>query len=53
MVGTRQPDAGVLYPHSDLALRHGAGVERETPSPEEAYAPFPDTRDESYPGVLG
>jgi uncharacterized cupin superfamily protein len=53
MVGTRQPDTRLLYPRSELALRHSAGVERETPSPEEAYAPFPDARDEPYPGVLG
>jgi hypothetical protein len=31
---------GHVYPRSELALRHGAGVEEETTSPE-AYAPFP------------
>jgi uncharacterized cupin superfamily protein len=28
----------VVYPASELARRHGAGVERETGSPAEAYA---------------
>jgi uncharacterized cupin superfamily protein len=44
MIGSRTPDAGVVYPESDLATRHGAGVERETESPAEAYSPFPDRR---------
>ena len=30
------------YPVSELALRHGAGVEEETPDAEVAYARFPD-----------
>ena len=33
------PDWGA-YPVDDAALRHGAGVERETTSPKEAYARF-------------
>ncbi len=42
MVGSRgRPDHAIRYPRSDAALRHGAGVERETLSPDEAYAPFP------------
>src|SRR5919198_1531399 len=32
---------GLVYPRSELALRHGAGVERETTSSSEAYARFP------------
>jgi hypothetical protein len=40
MIGTRTKGAGVLYPVSELARRHGAGVEQETGSPPEAYAPF-------------
>jgi uncharacterized cupin superfamily protein len=52
MTGSRHPDAGVLYPVSEVALRHGAGVEKETPSPEEAYARFPSIQDEPYDGVL-
>src|ERR1700760_667812 len=39
-VGTRLTD-GVIYPRSELALRHGAGVERETRDPREAYAEIP------------
>src|SRR4249919_2512686 len=44
MTGARKgwPDAkGIVYPRSELALRHGAGVEAETTSPAEAYAPLP------------
>ena len=29
---------GIVYPVSEIAARHGAGVERETTSPAEAYA---------------
>jgi uncharacterized cupin superfamily protein len=43
MCGARSgwPDKGIIYPRSELALRHGAGVETETPSPSEAYAADP------------
>jgi hypothetical protein len=34
-------EEGIVYPRSELALRHGAGVEVETTSPAEAYAPVP------------
>jgi uncharacterized cupin superfamily protein len=34
------PDWGG-YPVDETAIRHGAGVEQETTSPEEAYARFP------------
>ena len=40
MVGAREEEEKLLYPRSDLALHHGAGVEVETTSPEEAYAAF-------------
>jgi uncharacterized cupin superfamily protein len=40
-IGAR-PDAGVIYPASELAQRHGAGVQRETPEPAEAYASYKD-----------
>ena len=40
MVGARNEDEVVVYPVSDLARRYGAGVEAETDSPPEAYAPF-------------
>jgi uncharacterized cupin superfamily protein len=35
-VGSR-PDEGVVYPRSELALRHGAGVGVETRDPKESY----------------
>ena len=43
MSGARRPpeEKGILYPRSEAALRHGAGVETETTVPAEAYAPFP------------
>ena len=44
MVGGRDPAGTILYARDETALRHGAGVERETPSPHEAYAPFPHWR---------
>ena len=37
---SRGPDWGA-YTASDAALRHGAGIERETTDPREAYARFP------------
>jgi uncharacterized cupin superfamily protein len=40
MVGTRRPDEELFYPASETAARHGASVETDTPSPEEAYARF-------------
>jgi uncharacterized cupin superfamily protein len=39
-VGTRLRD-GVVYPSSELARRHGAGVEHEVRDPEQAYAGLP------------
>ena len=36
-VGTRS-GKDVIYPRTDLALRHNAGVEQETREPREAYA---------------
>jgi uncharacterized cupin superfamily protein len=46
MVGARKgwPEKGIVYPRSELALRHGAGVEEETTSPAEAYASQPKFR---------
>ena len=40
MTGARSEEEEIVYPVSELALRHGAGVAVETPSPEEAYASF-------------
>jgi uncharacterized cupin superfamily protein len=44
MIGAREDlDNEVLaYPRNETALKHGAGVETATPSPDEAYGPFPD-----------
>src|SRR4051812_14375139 len=55
MVGARREDAeGIVYPHSEAALKHRAGVEVETTSPHEAYAPYPHWRNsgEPNPGEL-
>jgi uncharacterized cupin superfamily protein len=44
MTGARRgwpEDKGIVYPRNEVALRHVAGVETETSSPAEAYAPFP------------
>ena len=54
MTGARLEDKGIVYPRSELAIRHGAGVETDTSSPAEAYAPFPkwkDGRPESWGGL--
>lgn len=36
----KRPDENILYPKSELAEKHGASAEADTPSPEEAYARF-------------
>ena len=41
MTGARLVEKEVLYPRSEVALRHGAGVEEDTPDRNVAYAPFP------------
>ncbi len=54
MTGARSEDKEIVYPRSELAIRHGAGVETETRSPREAYAPFPkwtDGRPKSWDGL--
>jgi hypothetical protein len=38
--GARSEGGTILYPVSDTARAHGAGVETETDAPAEAYAPF-------------
>jgi uncharacterized cupin superfamily protein len=40
MTGARRDGDTIVYPRSDAARAHGAGVETETQSPAEAYAPF-------------
>jgi uncharacterized cupin superfamily protein len=49
MVGSRAGHT-ILYPVSELALRHSAGVEEETTVPKEAYARFPKGRPGPAPG---
>jgi uncharacterized cupin superfamily protein len=41
MCGGRMGEKRITYPRSELALHHGAGVEKDTSVPREAYAPFP------------
>jgi uncharacterized cupin superfamily protein len=40
MVGARNTGEGLIYPVNEAALRHGAGVETETPDGDVAYARF-------------
>jgi uncharacterized cupin superfamily protein len=40
MIGARTGNGTILYPRDETALAHGAGVERDTSSPQEAYSPF-------------
>ena len=50
-VGARQnqsPDEWGAYPVDETAVRHDASAERETRSPQEAYARFPPRRPSSY-----
>lgn len=49
MTGTRRPGRPIFYPVSDLARRHAAGVETDTPLPREAYASYEDERVERPP----
>ena len=46
-VGTRL-GGDVVYPRSELALRHNAGVEQETHEPKEAYAKIKPDVEVSY-----
>jgi uncharacterized cupin superfamily protein len=45
MTGARSENKEIVYPRSELAIRHGAGVETETSLPAEAYVPFPKWKD--------
>ena len=52
-VGRRLGDGEKLvYPVDEVALKHGAGVEEETPDPKQAYAPFPKPAEAPYRGQL-
>jgi uncharacterized cupin superfamily protein len=50
-VGARARD-DIVYPVSEVARRHGAGVETETPDPKEAYAPYGRPAEAPYRGQL-
>jgi uncharacterized cupin superfamily protein len=52
MAGARNAEwpRGIVYPRSELALRHGVGVETETTSPVEASAGLSDWRRERPEG---
>jgi uncharacterized cupin superfamily protein len=41
-------DGDVIYPASEVAVRHGAGVEKDTTDPREAYASMPPDADVPY-----
>jgi uncharacterized cupin superfamily protein len=49
MTGARTADRTIVYPQSDLARRYGAGVEAETASPHQAYAPYPHWQPDALP----
>jgi uncharacterized cupin superfamily protein len=51
-IGRRREDEELVYPVDEVALRHGAGVETETPDPKEAYAPFERPAEAPYRGQL-
>jgi hypothetical protein len=40
MTGGRSREKSLVYPRSEVPLRHGVGVETEATSGAEAYAPF-------------
>jgi uncharacterized cupin superfamily protein len=44
MTGARQPEGTIVYPVEPLAQAWKAGVDVETDSPRDAYAPFPHWR---------
>jgi uncharacterized cupin superfamily protein len=52
MVGARVSE-DIVYPVSELALRHDAGVATETTSAKEAYAPFPEWAKGRPEGLAG
>jgi len=53
MIGARTADKRIVYPDSEPARRHGAGVATETSSPAEAYAHHPHWRPGRPPGGAG
>jgi hypothetical protein len=54
LLGARSSDRIIHYLELESAWAHGAGVERATSSPGEAYAPLPSwqvARPEAWPGL--
>jgi uncharacterized cupin superfamily protein len=51
-VGARVERGSARYPADEAARRHGAGVERDTASPDEAYAGFAPPRPGPAPDVF-
>ena len=51
MLGARLPEGDIVYPVSELALKHGAGVETEKHDPRTAYADLPPRRRERLPDL--
>jgi uncharacterized cupin superfamily protein len=51
MVGARLPEGEIVYPVSELALRYGAGVQKETHDPREAYSDLPPRQRERLPDM--
>ena len=49
MVGARPDPEALLYPVYEVAQRHNASAEKETPSAEEAYAPYVRATEGPYP----
>ena len=48
MVGMRPENDELLYPVSEVARKHNAGVAEETSSGREAYAPFSKSKEGRY-----
>ena len=48
MVGARLENEELIYPVDEVASRHGAGVEKETPDPRVAYARYPPSEPGPY-----
>jgi hypothetical protein len=53
MTGRRTGEKEIVYPRSEIALGHGAGVEQETASAAEAYEPYPNWQPERPDGWSG
>jgi uncharacterized cupin superfamily protein len=53
MTGARVLDEELVYPVDETARRHGASVDSETPSPQEAYAGTPPSTEIPSPWPIG